>query len=94
VKRYRYRLELLSPLMGESFPELHAAIRRYQEVLGTMHDLDVFSAMIRQSAISESAQNDILPLITGERESRYGEFLAMHSHCSLLDLGEQAEKLL
>jgi CHAD domain-containing protein len=94
VKRYRYRLELLSPLLGDRFPGLHAAIRRYQEVLGTMHDLDVFCTMISDGPISDSARGSIIPQMSRERDGRYNEFLAMHEDCSLLTLGGRVENLL
>jgi hypothetical protein len=38
----RYRLEILAPAARRSPDELLTTLRRYQELLGTIHDLDVF----------------------------------------------------
>jgi CHAD domain-containing protein len=42
VKRLRYRLEILAPAARRSPDEQLSTLKRYQELLGTIHDLDVF----------------------------------------------------
>lgn len=43
VKKFRYRVELLVPALGEAAGEIRSVLKEYQEVLGKMHDLDVFA---------------------------------------------------
>lgn len=60
VKRFRYRMEVLSPLMeGEGYRELHGHVKEYQDILGRIHDLDVFSEIIYEAPIHVTLKNVI-----------------------------------
>jgi CHAD domain-containing protein len=77
VKHYRYRLEILSFLVGERFDEIHAALKGYQEVLGKMHDMDVFDAIARESDLPAPAKTQICYIIKMKREKYFTDFSSM-----------------
>lgn len=74
IKRYRYRMEILSPLVGQSFPELHAAIKEYQDLLGKMHDLDVFAQLVRESHFAAPTEKAVLAAIATKRGDLFTAF--------------------
>ena len=77
VKHLRYRLEILSPLLGPDYPRFYEALKGYQEVLGKLHDLDVFSEIVRESALSAETETEALAVIGGKRAERFSAFTAM-----------------
>jgi CHAD domain-containing protein len=74
VKHYRYRLEILSALLGSGYRELHAAVKGYQEVLGKMHDLDVFAGICRTTAFAQPAAELVPAAIMAKREQLFAAF--------------------
>ena len=54
VKKMRYRLEILAPLLKSGYQELHDALKGYQDVLGKLHDLDVFRDLV-QDRVADAA---------------------------------------
>lgn len=74
IKRFRYRLEILAPLFGYDYNEIHPAIKEYQDVLGKMHDLDVFAEMIRSSVQDAGSQSILLEAIVSKRTGMFDKF--------------------
>jgi CHAD domain-containing protein len=77
VKHFRYRLEILAPLLGPDYPRFHEAIKEYQDVLGKLHDLDVFSEIIRESSLSAATETATLAVINSRRGPFYSRFTAI-----------------
>jgi CHAD domain-containing protein len=77
VKHFRYRMEILSPLIGTRYGALHAAVKGYQEVLGKMHDLDVFAAIIQGQEMSTHTEDVVLKIIESQRETLFMDFTGM-----------------
>lgn len=76
VKRFRYRMEVLSPLMHEEgYRQVHGHVKEYQEILGRIHDLDVFSGLIREAVLSATAEQALGGIIAKKREKSFVEFL-------------------
>ena len=92
VKHFRYRMEILSFLIEPAFPELHGRIKEYQEVLGKMHDLDVFSALVRSEGVSESTAALVLSALAAERGKFFTGFCSMVREHPLDYLCEQARR--
>ena len=88
VKHWRYRIEILSFLMGEAYGEIHDAVKSYQEALGKMHDLEVFSG------ISASAKSRMLDIIILKKEKFFSIFTAMLESKPLEKIGEQVIRAL
>ena len=89
VKHFRYRLEILSFLFDSSYRKLYASVKEYQEILGKMHDLDVFAAISRQAAFSPSAAAIIMTAITAKRNKLFAEFLALLEKNPFEKIGER-----
>lgn len=62
-KRLRYATEALAPCFGAAFVELHGVLTDFQDVLGELHDADVFIAAV--SAIREEGDAPT-PAVTAE----------------------------
>jgi CHAD domain-containing protein len=94
VKHFRYRMELLSCLLGADFQKLHAAVKNYQDVLGTMHDLDVFSGIVRETGFSPEAEKLVLDAILAKREKLFRDFSGMLETTPIDKIGEQVRDAL
>ena len=77
VKHYRYRLEILSALLASGYPEVHAAVKGYQDVLGMMHDLDVFAGICRAAVFRPPTAVLVPAAIAAKRERLFAEFASM-----------------
>ena len=94
VKHWRYRIEILSFLMGAFYEEIHGAVKGYQEVLGKMHDLDVFAGVVREAKLPSPTEAHMLDIIKLKREGFFADFSAMLETMSLEKIGERVEKAL
>jgi CHAD domain-containing protein len=77
VKHLRYRLEILSPVLGPDYPRFHELIKGFQDVLGKLHDLDVFSEIVRKSSLPAAAETEALAVFGRKRDSFFSRFTAM-----------------
>lgn len=71
IKHYRYRMELLSFLFGDCYEQLHVMVKSYQDVLGTMNDLDVFGRMAQDGGFSPDVERELLEGIAARRLERF-----------------------
>ncbi len=89
VKHFRYRLEILSLLFGDSYADIHAAVKTYQELLGKMHDLDVFAGVCRAAPFTQPTAALILAAITVHRERLFAGFSGMLERMPFETIGER-----
>ncbi|GFE57920.1 CHAD domain-containing protein [Geobacter sp. AOG1] len=94
IKHFRYRLEILSFLATGGYREIVADLKRYQELLGRMHDRDVFAGLVRKAGFPPSAERSVLALIARERQELYDEFLVLLKDTPLEGIGERVRSLL
>ncbi len=94
IKRYRYRMEVLSPLMGEGYREIHSHVKSYQDLLGRLHDLDVFMELSTGIDLTDGARRALTELITGKRENVFGRFLDKLEEAPLDVIGTRVRELL
>ena len=90
VKHLRYRVEILSVLFGTEFEQLHGLMKRYQEVLGKMHDLDVFAAIVRAAGFTPVAEELVVAAITNRRSQWFEKFSRMLKTEPIGSIGERA----
>lgn len=90
VKHFRYRMEILSFLLGTRFPRLHEAVKAYQDVLGTMHDLDVFAGIVRETGFPLRTERVVLDSIGAKRAKLFRDFSAMLKETPLETIGGEA----
>lgn len=93
VKHFRYRMELLSFLLGTEYPRLHGAVKAYQDVLGTLHDLDVFAGIAREAGFPAGTEKLILDAIGAQREQLFSDFCRMQEEQPLEQIGERVRDL-
>lgn len=90
VKKMRYRLEIIAPLLRSGYDELHGALKGYQDVLGKLHDIDVFCDMVQQR-LPEGAGRQALLRTLAERRSRlHRSFMEMLGSFPIESIGERA----
>ncbi|MCM2359485.1 MAG: CHAD domain-containing protein [Geobacteraceae bacterium] len=89
VKHFRYRLEILSSLVGSRYQELHGALKGYQELLGRMHDLDVFAGIVREAGFPPETEQPALDAIAAKREGLFTGFSRMLETAPFERIGAQ-----
>lgn len=94
IKRYRYRMEVLSPLMEEGYREVHGQVKAYQEILGRLHDLDVFRELISGIGLTEGTEQALADLIAVKREGAFAQFQDMLEKNPLDTIGARVRSLL
>jgi CHAD domain-containing protein len=94
VKHFRYRMEILSFLIGTNYEELHAAVKDYQDVLGKMHDLDIFAGAVREAVFPAEMEKSVLDAIATKRAKLFTEFSAMLATRPLERIGAQVRSIL
>lgn len=94
IKHYRYRTEILSPLLGSDYKELHAALKGYQDVLGRMHDLDVFAGICREAAFSPQTAQQVTEAIAARRVQLFADFVRMLETLPFERIGERLRERL
>lgn len=94
VKRYRYRMEVLAPLMGEGYAEVHARVKGYQEILGRIHDLDVFSGLIPEAGLDDRTAAALAVFLAEKRAASFREFRLKLEAVPLEKIGSRVRSLL
>lgn len=94
VKRFRYRMEFLAPIATGDYRGVHGAIKGYQDVLGQMHDLDVFRTMVCGFPCGPKEYEHLTRIITGRRRALFSQFLSMQAADPLDRMGDRVRDLL
>jgi CHAD domain-containing protein len=94
VKRFRYRMEYFSFLEADGYAELYPRTKGFHDILGHLHDLDVFSTLVTQKVPDPLAQQAMQDLIARKRQALFAEFLRQDTLCPVTSLGERLRRLL
>lgn len=94
VKRFRYRLEYFSFLETVGYAELYAQAKGFHDILGHLHDLDVFAALVTDKVPDPLTQQVMQDLIARKRQALFTEFLRQDALCPVTSLGERLRRLL
>ena len=94
VKRLRYRLEIIAPLLKRDYEELHGALKGYQEVLGKLHDIDVFCQMLQERIGEGAGRRELLRVMAQRRSRLHASFLEKLSSLPLESIGDRVRKAL
>lgn len=94
VKHFRYRMEILSFLFGDHYEDIHKVLKAYQDLLGNMHDLDVFAGIVRKAGLTFLTQKLLLDAIAAKRENLFAEFSGMLETRPFGKIGEQMRTIL
>ncbi|MBJ6800377.1 CHAD domain-containing protein [Geomonas propionica] len=77
-KKLRYRLEILAPLLEDEGDQLRQVLKRYQDLLGSLHDLDVFAEMVEQRVAQGAGREELLQVLAGQRAVLFGSLMQAH----------------
>jgi CHAD domain-containing protein len=94
VKHFRYRLEIFSFLVGKEYEVIHGTLKSYQEILGKMHDMDVFAEIVRNTHFTARAEEPFLNIIAEKREKLFAGFSAMLEASPFDRIGAQLRSVL
>jgi len=94
VKRFRYRVEFMAPIAKGDYKRVYTLIKEYQEVLGQMHDLDVFMGLIVETEDKTGKCSYLKNIIIDRRRSLFTEFLRLHKAAPLDKMGDLVRGLL
>lgn len=94
IKRFRYRMEYFSFLSVPGYAELYDQTKGFHDILGHLHDLDVFAEMVTAKVVDPLAQGAMQTLIAGKRQELFAEFLRQDALCPVTSLGERLRRLL
>ena len=83
IKHFRYRFELLSFLMGRGAAETIANLKQYQDLIGWLHDRDVFADLVRGRGFPPDVAHLLLSAIATERHGIFGQFRELLAECPL-----------
>ena len=87
-------LWILSVLVGTPFHELQGALKGYQELLGKMHDLDVFAGIVRGADLSPATEKSVLDAIAVKRERHFADFSRLLEIAPFERIGAQVRSAL
>ncbi|TFG90808.1 MAG: CHAD domain-containing protein [Syntrophobacterales bacterium] len=94
VKHYRYRIEVLSPFLKDGYRNDHAQVKDYQDILGRIHDLDVFMDLVRGMALSHVTESAIADLLLAKREESFKAFCTKLETVPFEEIGARIRSLL
>jgi CHAD domain-containing protein len=94
LKKFRYAFELTAPLNRDGYKELHAVLKEFQEVLGKIHDLDVFMELIQEQEFDPECSVILTDLVASTRKLLHAHYLTLHTAHPVDKLGERARELL
>jgi CHAD domain-containing protein len=94
VKHYRYRIEVLSPFLEEGYREFHGHVKEYQEILGRIHDLDVFLELVRGMGLSGGAETTLADLLLAKRDASFKAFCTKLDTVPFEEIGDRIRGLL
>jgi CHAD domain-containing protein len=94
VKHYRYRIEVLSPFLDEGYRDVHTHLKDYQEILGRIHDLDVFLELIRGMDLSAGTKTALADLLLVKRKESFDAFCTKLDTVPFEEIGARIRSLL
>lgn len=94
VKRFRYRTEFLAPIAKGDYRRVYSALKEYQEILGHMHDLDVFLGLAGGPGDEPEKNGSLKKIITDRRRKLFHEFLRLQAAIPLDKMGNLVRGLL
>jgi len=94
VKKLRYRLEIIGPLLTGGYQELREALKGYQDVLGKLHDLDVFRELVGERVSEGVAKERLFQVLAARRKLLYHSFKGLLEDTPLSSIGSRAKDAL
>jgi CHAD domain-containing protein len=93
VKRLRYRMELIAPFAKGHYSGVYSIIKKYQETLGHIHDLDVFASLSDNLQGESIDGTSLKKLILKQRKKLFTEFIRLNEASPLAEIGDKIRDL-
>lgn len=78
VKRFRYRLEFMAPIAPRrDYLAIYSRVKNYQELLGQLHDLDVFADTVEAILSGAAGTEPLKIIIASRRHDLFTEFMGL-----------------
>jgi CHAD domain-containing protein len=77
IKKWRYFLEILAPVLGCDYSSVLGLLKEYQSILGRMNDVAEFGALCRDVALPPSESEIVEALLLAEDEILLGKFIEL-----------------
>ena len=77
LKHYRYRFELFQPLANARYDRVYRLIKQYQEHLGVLNDLSVFSDMVTGGLVPQPYMPGVTAAIESMKQGQVRSFLKL-----------------
>lgn len=90
VKKMRYRLETMEPFLSVECMELREALKSYQDVLGKLHDVDVFAEMVVERVPDGPGREELLRLLALRRGELFAGLTQLLRRLPLVRLAQEA----
>lgn len=90
IKKLRYRLDIVAPLIEGVYEEVHDALKEYQDLLGKLHDLDVFTEMVQKRVVEGTARDELLRVMTEKRRKLFASFAGQVETAPIESIGAKA----
>jgi CHAD domain-containing protein len=94
IKKLRYRVEITEPLIRSGYDEMREVLKGYQDVLGKLHDVDVFREMVQERVGETTGREELLAVMARRRTRLYQSFLKMLQHDAVTELAKKAKDAL
>jgi CHAD domain-containing protein len=94
IKKLRYRVEIMEPLIRQGYDELRGILKEYQDVLGKLHDIDVFREMALERVAVGSGREALLSVLAQRRSELYRDFVATLERDPIQEMALRAKESL
>ena len=91
AKRLRYGIEFYEPCFNSDMTGLLEQFRQLQDLLGDVHDYDVWQVMLRRRLASGETLDQLLDDLSDVRDARYRELVAFWERLEQEDFRSQLE---
>lgn len=95
LKKFRYAFELSEPVIDKNgYKELHTTVKKFQDLLGKIHDLDVFRELMRTYELDPECSIQLADHLASIRSTLHAEYIILNSAHPVGNLGADARELL
>ena len=94
LKKLRYRLEIVTPVIMSSPDPLLVILKRYQELLGDRHDLDGYRELVQSLAPDGETASELIRIISRRRSKVWADLLLLEAEQPWGQLAARIEDIL
>lgn len=77
VRKIRYQLEIVTPVVTATPENVLKTLRSYQELLGDLHDLDIYRELVENRIEERDAVRELVDIMISERSLAWRKLVAL-----------------